>query len=36
MRRPIICIRDGAMTQVAKILDEMSVRKLFFVVDKSA
>lgn len=35
-KQPVVCLRDGAMTQVAKILDEISVRKLFFVVDKSA
>ena len=36
MKQPVVCFRDGAMTQVAKILDRLSARKLFFVVDEPA
>ena len=36
MKQPIVCFRDGAITQVAKILDRLSAGKLFLVVDESA
>ncbi len=36
MKQPIVCFRDGAITEVAKILDRLSACKLFFVVDESA
>ena len=36
MKPPIVCFRDGAIAQVAKILDRLSAGHLFFVVDESA
>ena len=36
MKQPVVCFRDGAITQVAKILDRLSAGKLFLVVDESA